>query len=93
MLTASVSPAAAAETSIFIAYSKPGHTGTQRNINGCGPHNMPYPVGSYEWVARGQSGKMYNVSNAAGVSVATLASDTNASSSRGVGWKSIFIVC
>jgi hypothetical protein len=82
-----------AETSIFVAYSKANHTGTATNINGCGVHNMPYAVGSYEWIARGQSARMYNVANASGTTVATLGSATSASSSTGVGWKSMFIVC
>ncbi len=93
VLTASVSPAVAAETSIFIAYSGSGFSGKVTNINGCGTHNMPYAVGSYQWLARGQSGRMYNVKNASGVTVAILDSGTDTSSSKGVGWKSIFIVC
>lgn len=93
MLAATVSPAVAAETSIFIAYSAKNFGGKITDINGCGVHNMPYAVGSYQWLARGQSGRMYNVKNAAGATVAVLGSGTDASSSKGVGWKSIFIVC
>lgn len=92
----SVRPAAVtpdAETSIFIAYSGKGFSGKTTNVNGCGVHNFTYALGSYDWVARGQSAYLYNVANAAGTIVATLGSGTNADSMSGVGWKSIFIVC
>lgn len=98
-LVASVTPALAAPnspdavTSEFIAYSQSNFTGTATIIDGCGGHNMPYPVGSYEWINRGQSARLYNLANEQGTTVAQLAADTAASSSTGVGWKSIFIVC
>lgn len=82
-----------AETSIFIAYSAKGFGGKTTNISGCGVHNMPYALGSYDWIARGQSAYMYNVANAAGTIQTTLGSGTNADSLNPVGWKSLFIVC
>ena len=82
----------AAETSSFVAYSGTSMTGTSRDINGCGTHNMPFAVRSYRWIARGQSGRMYNCTNAACAVNFVLSSNANASSPNPVGWKSIFIV-
>jgi hypothetical protein len=83
----------AAETSIFIAYSGRNQTGKVTNINGCGGHNMPYAVGSYAWVARGQSAFLYNSANEGGTITGRLGAGTNANSNSPVGWKSILIIC
>jgi MiAMP1 len=83
----------AAETSSFVAFSGTSFTGTARDINGCGVHNMPFAVKSYHWIARGQSGRMYNVANAAGAAVFVFNSGESGSSSTPVGWKSIDIIC
>jgi hypothetical protein len=83
----------AAETSSFVAYSGTSFTGTARDINGCGTHNMPFAVKSYQWIARGQSGRMYNCTNAACAVNHVLGSGSNSSQSTPVGWKSVFIVC
>lgn len=82
-----------APTSSFVDFSGHDFTGTAHDISGCGVHNLPLPVGSYEWFARGQSGRMYNCTNAACAVNFVLSSNQNASQSTGVGWKSIFIVC
>jgi len=98
-LAASVTPALAepaspdASTSIFIAYSGTGYTGTPTDISGCGGHNMPYPVKSYQWLNRGQSGRMYNSANEQGAAATVLPADHAEQQSTAVGWKSIFIVC
>ena len=98
-LAASVTPALAepaspdASTSIFIAYSGTGYTGTPTDISGCGGHNMPYPVKSYQWLNRGQSGRMYNTANEQGAAATVLPADHAEQQSTPVGWKSIFIVC
>jgi hypothetical protein len=82
-----------APTSSFVAYTGQDFTGTAHDISGCGGHNLPLPVGSYKWYARGQSGRMYNCRNEACRTNYVLPSNENASSSLGVGWKSMFIVC
>lgn len=82
-----------AETSIFIAYSKTNFGGKFTNINGCGGHDMPYAVGSYQWVAKGQSSFLYNQTKEQGVITGRLGSGTNADSKNPVGWKSILIIC
>jgi hypothetical protein len=83
----------AAETSSFVAYSGTSMTGTSRDINGCGVHNMPFAVRSYRWIARGQSGRMYNCSGAGCAANFVLASNENTSQTTPVNWKSIDIVC
>jgi hypothetical protein len=93
MLAVSGPSASAAETSIFIAYPQTGFGGNPVDINGCGGHNLPTTVNSYQWVARGQTGYMYNQTNEQGVIETTLSSDQDASQKTHVGWKSIFIVC
>jgi len=80
-------------TSSWVVYSGTSFTGTARDIHGCGVHNRPYPVNSYKWFARGQSGRMYNCFNAACAVNFVLSSNQNASQSTPVGWRSIFIVC
>jgi hypothetical protein len=82
-----------APTSSFVAFTGHDFTGTAHDISGCGLHNLPLPVGSYKWFARGQSGRMYNCRNAACAVNFVLSSNQNASQSTGVGWKSLFIVC
>ena len=68
-------------------------TGSPKDIHGCGVHNRPFPVNSYKWFARGQSGRMYNCFNAACAVNVVLGASTDASQSTPVGWRSIFIVC
>ena len=82
-----------AETSSWVVYSQTSMTGTSKDINGCGTHNRPFPVRSYRWIARGQSGRMYNCFKASCAVNAILGAGTNASSPNPVGWESIFIVC
>jgi hypothetical protein len=83
----------AAETSSFVAFSGTSMTGTSRDINGCGVHNMPFAVRSYRWIHRGQSGRMYNCANAGCAVNFVLASNADSSSPNPVGWKSIDIIC
>lgn len=92
-LTAPITLPSRRETSSWVVYSGTSMTGTSRDINGCGTHNRPFPVNSYRWVARGQSGRMYNCFNAGCAVNFVLPSNSNASSNNPVGWKSIFIVC
>ena len=80
-------------TSSWVVYSGTSFTGTARDIHGCGVHNRPYPVNSYKWFARGQSGRMYNCFNAQCAVNVILGAGTNASQSTPVGWKSIDIIC
>jgi hypothetical protein len=82
-----------ATTSAFLAYPLSDFRGNPTNINGCGSHNLPARIGSYQWTARGQSGDMYNCLNEACHVNFVLPSDQNASQSTGVGWKSMLIVC
>jgi hypothetical protein len=82
-----------APTSSFVAFTGHDFTGTAHDISGCGLHNLPLPVGSYKWFARGQSGRMYNCRNAACAVNFVLSSNQNASQTTGVGWRSLFIVC
>jgi hypothetical protein len=83
----------AAPTSSFVAYTGQDFTGNAHDIGGCGPHNLPLPIRSYKWFARGQSGRMYNCTNEACAVNFVLPSNQNASSTTGVGWRSMFIVC
>ena len=92
-LEVSASPTVADETSIFVAYPATGLNGYPDDINGCGVHDMPYAVKSYQWIARGQTGYMYNVKNDGGALMATLSSNEGTSSQTPVGWQSIFISC
>ncbi|WP_043267364.1 MiAMP1 family antimicrobial peptide [Streptomyces sp. CT34] len=91
-------PATAAEsrpagmTSSFVAYPGTSFTGQPVDINGCGLHDIP-AHGSYKWIARGQSGRMYDQPGAGGPVHTVLASDENAEQSTPFGWQSIFIVC
>jgi len=80
-------------TSSWVVYSGTSFTGRAIDIHGCGTHNRPYPVNSYKWFARGQSGRMYNCFNAACAVNFVLPSNSNAEQSTPVGWRSIFIVC
>ncbi len=92
-LAVSGSSANAAQTSIFIAYPQTNFNGTPHDISGCGGHNLPATVNSYQWLARGQTGYMYNEVNEQGKIQTTLSSNQDASQKTHVGWKSIFIVC
>lgn len=98
-LTASVMPALAspnsnlAVTSDFIAYSGQGFTGNHVDIDTCGGHNMPFALGSYQWLNRGQSALLYNTTDEQGTPVTTLPADHAEQMATPVGWKSIFIVC
>jgi MiAMP1 len=83
--------ASRAPTSSFVAFTGHDFTGTEHDISGCGGHNMPLPLGSWEVFYRGQTINMYNVTNEAGRIVATFRG--NQSSSTGAGWKSLFVVC
>jgi MiAMP1 len=88
---AHVVPAVA--TSEFIVYSGGNYGGRHQIEEGCGIHNFPYALKSYEWIALGQSGNMYNVKNGAGRLQYTFSANTSGRSPNANGWKSIFIVC
>jgi hypothetical protein len=90
---ASAPSAHAGSTSIFIAYSGHNFGGTKKELSGCGVHNMPYAVGSYAWVAEGQSGNMYNCKNAGCNINFTLSSSESGTDKNGVGWQSVQIIC
>jgi len=94
-LTRSVAtrPAHRRITSSWVVYPGTSFTGSPKDIHGCGVHNRPFPVNSYKWFARGQSGRMYNCFNAACAVNFVLGASTDASQSTPVGWRSIFIVC
>ncbi|MFI6340238.1 MiAMP1 family antimicrobial peptide [Streptomyces sp. NPDC050535] len=87
-----VATAGTAVASQYVAYEGEGFSGRSVVITACGTSNIPYH-GSYKWYGDGQSGRMYNQSNAQGVAHFTLASNRYAEQRTPVGWKSIFIVC
>lgn len=78
-------------TSSFIAFTGHDFTGTSHDLTGCGGHNIPTPLGSWEVVYQGQHIHTYNVRNEGGASQTTFTS--NQSSPNGAGWLSIFIAC
>lgn len=91
--TLSVLPAQAATTSTFTIWSALNFSGTSRTIEGCGVHNLPFAVKSYLWHGNGQSGRMYNVKNAAGAAQFVFPTTGTESSPGADGWESIDIVC
>jgi hypothetical protein len=90
-LTAPITPLRV--TSSFDTFTKHDYQGTPHITDGCGGHNLPLPIGSYKWNARGQTGRMYNCKNERCSPAFSLPSNEDAHSTLGVGWKSIFIVC
>jgi hypothetical protein len=82
----------AAHGSTYVAFEGPGFSGRTQVITRCGTTNVRYR-GSYKWFGRGQSGRMHNDINARGSVHFTLPTDRVVRSERGVGWKSIFVVC
>lgn len=79
--------------STFIAYEKAGHDGLSKSYSACGVNKLTSYRGSFKWIHGGQSGRMYNSSNATGVAHYVFRPDRSEQSSSGFGWKSMFIVC
>jgi hypothetical protein len=84
--------ATSAQASTFVVYEGSHYTGRSVGINACGMSNIPYN-GSYKWYATGQSARMYNQPNGAGVGHYTFSASRNGERPEGFGWKSIIIHC